>query len=78
MLRRRTILCISVMHMRLSRAVGRRWTSESRLSIPCHVVGGQALDIARRTTIARVKKCCQIMGRLENRLTAAQVTSQVR
>ena len=33
----------------------------------------QALDIARRTTIARVKKCCQIMGRLENKLTAAQV-----
>jgi len=33
----------------------------------------QALDIARRTTIARVKKCCQIMGRLENKLTAAQI-----
>ena len=33
----------------------------------------QALDIARKTTIARVKKCCQIMGRLENKLTAAQI-----
>ena len=33
----------------------------------------QALDIARRTTLARVKKCCQIMGRLENKLTAAQI-----
>mmetsp|Transcript_34451 Transcript_34451/g.77685 ORF Transcript_34451/g.77685 Transcript_34451/m.77685 type:complete len:815 (-) Transcript_34451:61-2505(-) len=33
----------------------------------------QALDIARRTTITRVKKCCQIMGRLENKLTAAQI-----
>ena len=38
----------------------------------------QALDIARRTTIARVKKCCQIMGRLENRLTAAQVMAAER
>eukprot|EP00288_Rhodomonas_lens_P016757 CAMPEP_0177703458 /NCGR_PEP_ID=MMETSP0484_2-20121128/7681_1 /TAXON_ID=354590 /ORGANISM="Rhodomonas lens, Strain RHODO" /LENGTH=764 /DNA_ID=CAMNT_0019214811 /DNA_START=355 /DNA_END=2649 /DNA_ORIENTATION=+ len=33
----------------------------------------QALDVARRTTVARVKKCCQIMGRLENKLTAAQI-----
>ena len=33
----------------------------------------QALDIARKTTIARAKKCCQIMGRLENKLTAAQI-----
>lgn len=33
----------------------------------------QALDIARKTTLARVKKCCQIMGRLENKLTAAQI-----
>jgi len=33
----------------------------------------QALDIARKTTVARVKKCCQIMGRLENKLTAAQI-----
>uniref|UniRef100_A0A6B2KYW3 tyrosine--tRNA ligase n=1 Tax=Arcella intermedia TaxID=1963864 RepID=A0A6B2KYW3_9EUKA len=33
----------------------------------------QALDIARRFTLARVTKCCQIMGRLENNLTAAQI-----
>ena len=31
------------------------------------------MDVARRTTVARVKKCCQIMGRLENKLTAAQI-----
>ena len=31
------------------------------------------LDITRRFTLARIKKCCQIMGRLENRLTAAQI-----
>jgi len=34
---------------------------------------GQALDIARRTTLARIKKCCQIMGRAEDKLTAAQI-----
>merc|ERR1719293_115483 len=33
----------------------------------------RALDIARRTTLARVKKCCQIMGRSEDCLTAAQI-----
>ena len=33
----------------------------------------QALDIARRFTIARIKKCCQIMGRKEGSLTAAQI-----
>ena len=33
----------------------------------------QALDIARRFAVARVKRCCQIMGRLENALTAAQI-----
>ena len=31
------------------------------------------LDIARSFNIARIKKCCQIMGRLEGNLTAAQV-----
>jgi tyrosyl-tRNA synthetase len=31
------------------------------------------LDIARRFNITRIKKCCQIMGRLEGNLTAAQV-----
>jgi len=31
------------------------------------------LDVARRFNITRIKKCCQIMGRLENSLTAAQI-----
>ena len=31
------------------------------------------LDIARRFNITRIKKCCQIMGRLEGNLSAAQV-----
>jgi tyrosyl-tRNA synthetase len=31
------------------------------------------LDIGRRFNITRIKKCCQIMGRLEGTLTAAQV-----
>merc|ERR1719253_982918 len=33
----------------------------------------QALDIARRFNVTRIKKCCQIMGRLEGSLTAAQI-----
>lgn len=31
------------------------------------------LDVARRFNITRVKKCCQIMGRMEGSLTAAQI-----
>ena len=31
------------------------------------------LDIARRFSIARIKKCCQIMGRLEGNLSCSQV-----
>jgi tyrosyl-tRNA synthetase len=31
------------------------------------------LDIARRFNISRIKKCCQIMGRLEGSLTSAQI-----
>jgi tyrosyl-tRNA synthetase len=31
------------------------------------------LNVARRFNITRIKKCCQIMGRLEGSLTAAQV-----
>ena len=31
------------------------------------------LDIASRFNITRIKKCCQIMGRLEGNLSAAQV-----
>eukprot|EP00927_Polykrikos_kofoidii_P021104 TRINITY_DN2009_c0_g1_i1.p1 TRINITY_DN2009_c0_g1~~TRINITY_DN2009_c0_g1_i1.p1 ORF type:complete len:741 (+),score=177.25 TRINITY_DN2009_c0_g1_i1:66-2288(+) len=33
----------------------------------------QALDVARRTNMARAKKCCQIMGRKEDGLSAAQI-----
>lgn len=49
-----------------------RWASDS-------ICGDAArywpmmLDIARRFTLARVKKCCQIMGRTEGTLTAAQI-----
>lgn len=32
-----------------------------------------ALDIGRRNTIARIKKCCTIMGKAEGTLTAAQI-----
>lgn len=31
------------------------------------------LDIARRFNVTRIKKCCQIMGRMEGSLTSAQV-----
>lgn len=31
------------------------------------------LDVARRFNVTRIKKCCQIMGRLEGNLTAAQI-----
>lgn len=31
------------------------------------------LDVARRFNVTRIKKCCQIMGRLEGALTSAQV-----
>ena len=47
------------------------------LNIVYHIIrslpGPQALDIARRSTLARIKKCCQIMGRGEDKLTAAQI-----
>ena len=33
----------------------------------------QCLDIARRFRIERITRCCQIMGRLEDTLTAAQI-----
>jgi tyrosyl-tRNA synthetase len=33
----------------------------------------QMMDIARRFTVTRIKKCCQIMGRLENNLSSAQI-----
>eukprot|EP00816_Leptocylindrus_hargravesii_P004033 CAMPEP_0196802594 /NCGR_PEP_ID=MMETSP1362-20130617/2179_1 /TAXON_ID=163516 /ORGANISM="Leptocylindrus danicus, Strain CCMP1856" /LENGTH=707 /DNA_ID=CAMNT_0042173931 /DNA_START=29 /DNA_END=2152 /DNA_ORIENTATION=+ len=33
----------------------------------------QVLDVARRFNVTRIKKCCQIMGRLENSLSSAQI-----
>ncbi|CCW67853.1 unnamed protein product [Phytomonas sp. Hart1] len=34
---------------------------------------GQVLDIGRRNTISRIKKCCTIMGKGEGTLTCAQI-----
>jgi len=48
------------------------WSSDE-ISKNAEEYWGHALDIARRTTLARVKKCCQIMGRNEDSLTAAQI-----
>jgi len=48
------------------------WSSEE-ISAHAEEYWGQALDVARRSTLARVKKCCQIMGRAEGSLTAAQI-----
>merc|ERR1719343_829739 len=48
------------------------WSSD-QISQHAGEYWGQVLDIARKTTLARVKKCCQIMGRGEDSLTAAQI-----
>ena len=48
------------------------WSSEE-ISKHAQTYWTQALDIARRFTVTRIKKCCQIMGRLEDTLTAAQI-----
>mmetsp|Transcript_49945 Transcript_49945/g.128883 ORF Transcript_49945/g.128883 Transcript_49945/m.128883 type:complete len:742 (+) Transcript_49945:103-2328(+) len=48
------------------------WSSDE-ISNHAEQYWGQALDIARRSTLARIKKCCQIMGRGEDKLTAAQI-----
>jgi len=49
-----------------------RWSSDD-INNNASEYWGQSLDIARKTTLARVKKCCQIMGRSEEKLTAAQI-----
>lgn len=49
-----------------------RWSSDD-IAGSAEEYWGQALDIARRSTLARIKKCCQIMGRKEDSLTAAQI-----
>ena len=49
-----------------------QWASEE-ITSHANVYWPLMLDIARRFTIARMKKCCQIMGRLEGSLTLAQI-----
>ena len=48
------------------------WASDEIIS-QAHVYWPLMLDVARRFNITRIKKCCQIMGRLEGSLTAAQI-----
>jgi tyrosyl-tRNA synthetase len=49
-----------------------KWASEE-ITEKADKYWPQMLDVARRFNITRVKKCCQIMGRLEGSLTAAQI-----
>eukprot|EP00978_Attheya_sp_CCMP212_P027541 scaffold92271_cov47-Attheya_sp.AAC.1 len=49
-----------------------KWASEE-ITNNAHTYWPTMLDVARRFNITRIKKCCQIMGRLEGGLTAAQV-----
>ena len=49
-----------------------RWASEE-ITNNAHIYWPLMLDVARRFNITRIKKCCQIMGRLEGNLTSAQV-----
>merc|ERR1719324_306055 len=48
------------------------WCSDE-ITGKAHEYWPQALDIARRTNLTRIKKCCQIMGRNEEALSAAQI-----
>eukprot|EP00420_Gonyaulax_spinifera_P026143 CAMPEP_0197897592 /NCGR_PEP_ID=MMETSP1439-20131203/42268_1 /TAXON_ID=66791 /ORGANISM="Gonyaulax spinifera, Strain CCMP409" /LENGTH=735 /DNA_ID=CAMNT_0043518231 /DNA_START=47 /DNA_END=2254 /DNA_ORIENTATION=+ len=48
------------------------WSSDE-ISANAKEYWGQALDIARLSTLGRIKRCCQIMGRAEDALTAAQI-----
>jgi tyrosyl-tRNA synthetase len=49
-----------------------KWASQE-ITDHAHIYWPMMMDIARRFTITRIKKCCQIMGRLENNLSAAQI-----
>jgi tyrosyl-tRNA synthetase len=49
-----------------------RWASDE-ITDNAHIYWPIMLDVARRFNVTRIKKCCQIMGRLEGNLTAAQV-----
>ncbi|ORC86241.1 putative tryptophanyl-tRNA synthetase [Trypanosoma theileri] len=48
------------------------WSSDE-ITNNAAVYWKMVLDIARRNTIARIKKCCTIMGKQEGTLTAAQI-----
>lgn len=50
-----------------------KWCSDEICGKKAEEYWTQMLDVARVLTFARVTKCCQIMGRLENKLTAAQI-----
>ena len=49
-----------------------RWASDE-ITNEANTYWPIMLDVARRFNVTRIKKCCQIMGRLEGSLTAAQV-----
>lgn len=49
-----------------------KWASEE-ITNSADVYWPIMLDVARRFNVTRIKKCCQIMGRLEGNLTSAQV-----
>lgn len=49
-----------------------KWASEE-ITNKADIYWPTMLDVARRFNITRIKKCCQIMGRLEGSLTSAQV-----
>mmetsp|Transcript_8068 Transcript_8068/g.17453 ORF Transcript_8068/g.17453 Transcript_8068/m.17453 type:complete len:730 (+) Transcript_8068:90-2279(+) len=49
-----------------------RWCEEA-INNEAEAYWGQCLDIARRFTVSRIKKCCTIMGRGEGGLSAAQI-----
>ncbi|RNF26982.1 putative tyrosyl-tRNA synthetase [Trypanosoma conorhini] len=48
------------------------WSS-NEITRNANVYWKTVLDIARKNTIARIKKCCTIMGKQEGTLTAAQI-----
>lgn len=49
-----------------------RWASEDIIN-DADKYWSKMLDVAKRFTVARIMKCCQIMGRQEGNLTAAQI-----
>lgn len=49
-----------------------KWASDE-ITNKADIYWPKMLDVARRFNITRIKKCCQIMGRLEGSLTSAQV-----